>query len=197
MSHIKFNPRTLVLLALILVITLFRIVVVANTDAFIWANFSSLGAVALFGGAYFSNNLKAYSFPILSLFLSDLVLSTTVLKEYQRFFIEDWFWTYLAIALMVLVGKQLMKKINVVNFLLATIVGVLIHWIITDLGVWYNNPVYTQDLAGYWLCLIKAIPFELRFLQGTLMYGTIMFGAFELLKLKYPILKRKESLAIS
>ena len=73
--------------------------------------------------------------------------------------------------------------------LASTLVIVFIHWIVTDFGVWFKNPAYTQDVAGFWACLEKAIPFEIRFLEGTLIYGALLFGAFEVLKSKYPVLK--------
>ncbi|MCX3265398.1 MAG: DUF6580 family putative transport protein [Pedobacter agri] len=190
MSNLKFNPRNLILLLMILVITLFRLLVTFNSDELQFANFSSIGAVALFGGAYFKDHLKAFAFPLISLFLSDFILANTIFSKYSNGFLyEGWYWTYLAFALMVLVGRVLLKKINVVSLLSSTLTIVFIHWIVTDFGVWFQNPSYTQDLAGFWLCLERAIPFEIRFLEGTLIYGTLLFGAFELLKAKYPVLK--------
>lgn len=191
MSNLKFNPRTLILLLMILAITAFRLLVTFNSDELKFANFSSIGAVALFGGAYFKDHLKAFAFPLLSLFLSDFILSATIFSKYSggHFLYEGWYWTYIAFALMVLVGRILLKNVTVVSLLGSTLAIVLIHWLVTDLGVWINNPAYTQDLAGYWSCLVKAIPFEVRFLEGTVIYGALLFGAFEVLKAKYPVLK--------
>ncbi|WP_131537958.1 DUF6580 family putative transport protein [Pedobacter nototheniae] len=194
MSNLKFNPRNTILLLIILIVTAFRLLVTFNSDALQFANFSSIGAVALFGGAYFKDNLKAYAFPLLSLFLSDLVLYTTIYRKYVDMLLVQESWTYLAIALMVLVGRLLLKKVNVVNLLASTIAIVLVHWIISDIGSWYGNPLFTQNLAGYWQCLVKAIPFEVRFLEGTLIYGAILFGAFEILKAKYPVLKLQQQI---
>ncbi len=189
MSNLKFNPRTATLLLIILVVTLLRLLVTFNSEQLQFANFSSIGAVALFGGAYFKDNLKAFAFPLLSLFLSDVVLYTTIYRQYADMMLVTELWTYLAIALMVLVGRLMLKKISVINLMASIITIVLIHWLITDIGPWYKNPQYTQNLAGYWNCLLKAIPFEVRFLEGTLLYGALLFGAFELLKVKFPVLK--------
>lgn len=191
MSNLRFNPRNLTLLLMILVITVFRLVVTFNSEALQFANFSSIGAVALFGGAYFKDNLKAFAFPILSLLISDVVLYTTIYKQYVDILLIQETYTYLAIILMVLAGRLLLKKVTVANLLLSTLAIVFIHWIVSDFGSWYKNPLFTQDLAGYWNCLVKAIPFEIRFLEGTLIYGAILFGGFELLKAKYPVLKLK------
>lgn len=189
MSDLRFNPRTLLLLLMILVITGLRLLVTFNSDALQFANFSSIGAVALFGGAYFKDNLKALAFPLLSLLISDFVLYTTIYKQYADILLTQELWTYLAIALMVLAGRVILKKVSIANLLLSTLTIVFIHWIVSDIGSWYRNPLYTQDLAGFWACLVNAIPFEVRFLEGTLIYGSILFGAFELLKAKYPVLK--------
>ena len=190
MAHLKFNPRTILLLLMILVLTGFRLLVTFNSDELKFANFSSIGAVALFGGAYFKDNLKAFAFPLLSLFLSDFVLSTTIFSKYSSGFLyEGWYVVYFAFALMVLVGRLMLKNITIANFLASTLTIVLIHWIVTDFPIWFRNPSYTQDLAGFWLCLERAIPFEVRFLEGTVIYGAILFGAFEILKAKYPVLK--------
>lgn len=190
MAHLKFNPRTLLLLLMILVITGFRLLVTFNSDELQFANFSSIGAVALFGGAYFKDNLKAFAFPLLSLFFSDFVLSTTIFSKYSNGFLyEGWYWVYLAFALMVLVGRIMLKNVIIFSLFASTFVIVFIHWIVTDFPIWFRNPLYTQDLAGFILCLDRAIPFEFRFLGGTVMYGAILFGAFEILKAKYPVLK--------
>jgi len=191
MSNLRFNPRNLTLLLMILFITVFRLVVTFNSEALQFANFSSIGAVALFGGAYFKDNLKAFAFPILSLLISDVVLYTTIYKQYVDILLIQETYTYLAIILMVLAGRLLLKKVTVANLLLSTLAIVFIHWIVSDFGSWYKNPLFTQDLAGFWNCLVKAIPFEIRFLEGTLIYGAILFGGFELLKAKYPVLKLK------
>lgn len=194
MSNLKFNPRNLILLLMILVITLIRLLVIFNGDALQFANFSSIGAVALFGGAYFKDHIKAFAFPLLSLFLSDFILANTIYKEFSNGFLYDgWYWTYIAFALMVLAGKIILKKINIGSFLASTLTIVFIHWIVTDFGVWFRNPGFTQDLAGFWLCLERAIPFEIRFLEGTLIYGAVLFGIFEWLKTKYPVLKLQAS----
>lgn len=193
MSNLKINPRSAVLLLIILAITAFRLLVTFNADQLQFANFSSIGAVALFGGAYFKNDVKAFAFPLLSLFLSDFILSSTIFsKNSNGFLYEGWYWVYIAFALMVLVGKVMLKKINVINFVASALVITLIHWIVTDIGVWYHNPTVSQDFAGFWLVLERAIPFELRFIEGTLVYGAIIFAAFELLKAKYAVLKLQQ-----
>ena len=43
-----------------------------------WANFTLIGAMGLFGGAYFTKKWKAILFPVLTLFVSDLIIQSFV-----------------------------------------------------------------------------------------------------------------------
>lgn len=189
MADIKFNPRTLTLIVFIVIIGLSRVLLPMLGDLDAIANYSAVGALAMFGGAYFSNNLKSFSFPIATLLFSDILLSLTVYKSSSNGLLyEGWYWVYGAFALMVLTSKFIMKKVNVFSFLTATLATVMIHWIVTDFGIWYGSAFYPQTLAGFWNVLAAAIPFEFRFLYGTMGYGVVMFGIFEALKVKYPVL---------
>lgn len=188
MSESIFNPRTLILLLIVALVTILRTVAPFSDNFGQIANFSAVGAITLFSGTYFKNTLQSFAIPLLTLLFTDIILATTIYKEYSNGFLyEGWYWTYIAFALMVLVTRVISKKVNVLNFVFGTIAVVLIHWIVTDLGVWYGSN-YPQTLAGFWAVLVLAIPFELRFLYGTVAYGILMFGAFELLKVKYPVL---------
>ena len=185
MSHQKYNPRTAVLLVMILAVGAVRVIFNFNHDISSLANFSPLGAMAIFGGAYFNRNWKALVFPILTLFVSDFILHQTVFKSSGNGFLyEGWYWVYGAIALMCVAGTWIMRKPSTAKFLITTFVCVMIHWTLTDIGVWWGSKIYSQDMAGYLNCLVAAIPFEFKFLAGTLVYGAILFGAFEWMKIR-------------
>ena len=180
MSFIKFDLRAALLLVFITAIAAIRVIINFDTQISPLANFSPVGAMALFGGAYFNKQWKAFGFPLLMLFLSDLVLQQTVFKDYGNGILyEGWYWVYGAFALMTLAGRWLLKKITIRTFIVSVLVCVLIHWTITDIGVWYGSKIFSQNLEGYINCLVVAIPYEWRFLTGTLVYGIILFGLFE------------------
>ncbi len=155
------------------------------------ANFSGLGAIAIFGGSYIKNRVNAFLLPILVLALSDFGLFLVAGKAYV--FYPGWEYTYIAFALMVLVGKLVIKKVTVSNILIASVASVFVHWIVTDFGVWYGYDFYPHTLTGFWTCLNAAIPFERIFLASTLIFAAVMFGAFELLKVKFPSLSFREN----
>ena len=187
------NYRTPILLLCMLLIVGLRIIAPLSPDFNLIANFTGLGAITLLGGAYFRNSISAFLIPVLMLLLSDLGLVLIMGEDYG--FYQGWYYTYIAFILMVLVGKLIINKVNVQSVLGAGLAAVFIHWIVADFGVWFGSTFYPQTLAGFWACLVAAIPFELNFLYGTLGYSALMFGVFEALKVKYPALNLKSTTA--
>lgn len=185
MSELKFNPRTAILLLIIVLVSMIRVAATFSDNFKEIANFSGVGAIALFGGAYFKSSFKAFGFPLMILLVSDIFIAKT---SGYGFFYGGWYWTYIAFTLMALTGKLLLKKVTVQSFAFSTLVMVLVHWIVADISAMYIPGLYAPTLAGYWLCLVNAIPYELNFLYGSVIYGAAMFGSFELLKAKYPYL---------
>ena len=182
----KVNPTTLITFLFILGTGLIRILTNLSSGLSPLSNFTPIGAMALFGGAYFTQSWKGFALPLLTLFVSDVVLSFTAFSQYRTGLLYGgWYWTYAAFALMTVVGRFI-KTVHVPGVLLGSLACVLIHWIVTDLGVWLGGTMYPHTMSGYGLCLIAAIPFEWNFLAGTLLYSAILFGAFEWMKHRYP-----------
>ena len=190
MSLTKFNPRTAVLLLFILLTATIRVIFNFSDHISALANFSPVGAMALFGGTYFRSTWKAFALPLFVLILSDVILHQTVFKPYANGILySGWYWVYGAFALMTVAGRWLLKKITLNHFMVSVVTCVFIHWIVTDLGIWIGSTKYSQDLNGFIACLVNAIPYEWRFGAGTFVYGAILFGSFEWMKRKYGILK--------
>ena len=188
MTQQKFNPRIILLLAFMIAVAILRVVLNPKSGFAFLSNFTPVGAMALFGGAYFTSK-KAYLFPILTLWLSDILLSRFVYNHEWQLFYSGFYWVYGAFALMVVAGNYLLKNVSVKNILASAIVITFIHWIIADLGVWLAGSMYPKTIGGFCACLTAAIPFERNFLSGTLLYSAIMFGSFEWMKSKYPLLR--------
>jgi hypothetical protein len=189
----NFDPRTTTLLIFISAVAALRVIFNFNPEISLLANFSPVGAMAIFGGTYFNKRWKAFVFPLLMLFISDFVLHQTVFRKYGNGFLYGgWYWVYGAFAAITIVSSWILTKITIQRFFLSVIVCVLIHWIITDLGVWIGSMIYPQTFKGFVICLENAIPYELRFLAGTLLYGITMFAVFEWMKRKYHALQTAE-----
>jgi hypothetical protein len=188
MSLKQINPRNAVLLLIIVVTAILRLASFTGWGPL--TVFSPIGAMALFGGAYFSGNVKPFAFPLLTLFISDVVLSFTIFSdsEYrQGLLYNGWVWTYGAFALMTIAGKLIIRKTSVKNIFIAVIVSTLIHWLVSDIGACIVEKEFTFSL--YTQRLITAIPYEWRFLGGTAIYSAILFGLFEWLQTKYTSLR--------
>lgn len=195
MSLSKFNPRTLVLLLFVLLTGAIRVITHLDTHLSPISNFSPIGAMALFGGAYFTKQWKSFGFPLLALFASDLILSFTVFNSHRHGLLYGgWYWTYGAFALMTIAGRWIIKRATVPTVMLSALACVFIHWIVTDLGVWLGGGLYAKTPGGFIDCLIAAIPFELSFIGGTLTYSAILFGAFEWMQQKYGFLKKQPAI---
>jgi hypothetical protein len=188
MSLKQINPRNAVLLLIIVVTAILRLASFTGWGPL--TVFSPIGAMALFGGAYFSGNVKPFAFPLLTLFISDVVLSFTIFSdsEYrQGLLYNGWVWTYGAFALMTIAGKLIIRNISVKNIFIAVIVSTLIHWLVSDIGACIVEKEFTFSL--YTQRLITAIPYEWRFFGGTAIYSAILFGLFEWLQTKYTSLR--------
>ncbi len=184
------TKRDLLLFFLILLIACVRILTVGNPELSSLANFTPLGAIALFGGAYFSG-VRAYLIPLGTIFLSDLLLNLLFFDSGYPLIYDGMLWVYLAFSLMILVGRWLSNNLRIRNLILSTLVITFIHWVVTDIGVWLTGTLYPMTLKGLWTCLLAAIPFEKNFLIGTLVYGILLFGIFEWLLFTNPSLVRR------
>ncbi|WP_293300195.1 DUF6580 family putative transport protein [Pedobacter sp. UBA4863] len=189
----KSTTKTVVLLLFIAFVIGLRMIAPLSSDFALFANFSGIGAVAIFSGTYFKNRFAGYLLPMLVLLLSDLSLGMIMGTSYA--FYKGWYFTYIALALMVLVGQLMIKKVTISNVFAASLAAVFVHWIVSDFGMWIGFDTYPKTLAGFGTCLIAAIPFELKFLYSTLVYSALMFAAFEALKAKFPSLAYKTSVA--
>ncbi|MBC7903694.1 MAG: hypothetical protein H7Y27_09735 [Gemmatimonadaceae bacterium] len=188
----KFSKQTWIALAFIIVIAALRLTLNLTGEYHDLSNFSGIGAMAIFGGAYFKNQGKAFAFPVLALLITDLILAQTIYKPYSNGFLYGgWYWVYGSFILMVVVGRFLKNRITLVNIVVSVIVVTMIHWLVTNFGVWIGGGTdvvtgqkFTRDIAGFWRCLYLAIPFERNFIAGTMAYSAIMFGGMELVKSK-------------
>ena len=148
-------------------------------------NFTPIGAMALFGGAYLSNKYYAFIIPILSLWLSDLILNNFILNYYDQFtwFYPGFIWQYASFGIIILLGYFLLKKITLKKVLMTSIGSSLIFFVITNFGVWASGSMYPLNINGLISCFVLAIPFYKGTLLGFLFYSSFLFGVFEMSKL--------------
>ena len=157
-------------------------------------NFAPIGAMALFGAAYFSKKYIALIIPIIAMWLSDMVLNNVVYGQYFDHFVwfyQGFYWTYGAFILISLIGFLLLKKVKVQTVLVGSLSSSILFFLVSNFGVWFSGNMYPKDLNGLMTCYAAAIPFFKNTLMGDLVYCGILFGSFEFAQYKIPALKLK------
>lgn len=143
-----------------------------------YPNFTAIGAIALFGGTYFSNKKLAYMVPLVAMLLTDFVIG----------FHPTMWAVYLSIALMVTIGFYVAKNKKIKNILFASVASSLLFFVITNFAQWLSDPFYAKTGAGLAQCFTMAIPFFSYTALGDLFFVAVLFGTYELLSMKFPSL---------
>lgn len=149
-------------------------------------NFTPLGAMALFGGAYFGRRVVAVLAPLAALWISDLILNNLILKpQFPQYYPEGFIWfnsisIYLAFVLIAVLGWTILHKTSVPRLLGASFGASALFFLVTNFAVWQGSSVYPQNPGGLIACYVAGIPFFWNTLLGDLTYTVIMFGAFAL-----------------
>ena len=123
-----------------------------------WPNVSPVAAMALFGGAYFSDKKMAFIVPFVALFLSDLILGlhNTMVFVYAGF------------ALTVAIGFLLKNRVNVTNTAFAAVAASVLFFLLTNFGAWMTSGLYAKSAAGLMQAYAAGIPFFQNSLLGNL-----------------------------
>jgi len=139
-------------------------------------NFTPIGAMALFSGAYFGRRLLAFAAPI-----GAMVVSDAVLGFYSGFWV-----TYLAIGLVVLIGWLALSRVSPLRVGVAAVASSVTFFLVSNFGTWALSSMYPHTSAGLAACYVAAIPFFQNTLAGDLFYATMLFGGFRVIELLVP-----------
>lgn len=135
------------------------------------ANFTAIGAIAMFSGLYLPRRWAIVG-PLLAMFTSDIFLGfyhpITMLSVYISF------------ILMTGIGIAVRKNKNIATVLGGTLLGSLIFYLITNLSVWVFSGMYTHTLSGLLQSYYLALPFFKNTIAGDLTYVTLLVGGYEL-----------------
>ena len=160
------------------------------------ANFAPIGGMALFGAAYYSRRVWAFVIPVVSMWISALLLKKVMYAEYFDSFV--WFYsgawfTYGAFILIALIGTFTLQKIKVPNLFFSALGASVIFFLVSNFGVWFSGTMYPKDFSGLIACYTAGIPFFKNTVMGDLFYTALLFGAFELSVRRFPILKKVDA----
>jgi hypothetical protein len=141
-------------------------------------NFAPISALALFGGVYLDKK-HTFIVPLAAMLVSDYFIG----------FYPGILWVYGSFALIGFIGLWLRSHRGLGSTALATVLGSIVFFVVTNFGVWISNQVsYAHDAAGLIQCFAAAIPFFRNTLLGDTVYVGSMFGIYELCRRYVPAL---------
>ena len=148
-------------------------------------NFTPIAAMALFGGAYFTNKKWAFAIPLLAMFVSDVSLAfinNFMLFDVMRLVVYGCF------IIITCLGLLLQNKIKPLSIIGTSLVGSILFFAVTNFAVWATGLTYPMNSTGLIACYTAALPFFQNTLLGDLIYCGVLFGSFEFAKQKFPVL---------
>jgi len=150
-------------------------------------NFSPLYSISVFSSILpielsnkFNKLIKYISFliPLIILFITDLILG----------FYKGMVFNYLAFLSYSIFSYFIFNKYSKLS---KTILGLVLSvgssiyfFIISNFGVWLLTNMYSNDLAGFILCYINALPFLKNSIISSIIFSILIFYTYELLFLR-------------
>ena len=181
----KINIRLSVLIVLIVIAAFSRVIPHM-------ANFSPLGAIGLFGAAWFTKKWQAFLVPIAATWLSDLFIDNVIYAQYYpkfTWFYQGFYWQYGSYLLITLTGLLIVKTVNFPRIVTAALCSSAIFFLITNFSCWIGSTTYPQTMGGLMTCYTAGIPYLKGTLLGDLFYSGALFGVFALAQKSFPVLR--------
>ena len=173
------NSHHIALYRLLLALAILVIAAAVRIAPHPW-NFTPVGAMALFSGAFVRDRRLALGFPLLALFAGDLFVGfykpSVMLLVYATF------------SLNVLIGFLLRKRRTLPKIAGATLLGSLQFFLVSNFA-----PKTGGGLAA---CYLAGLPLFWNTLAGDALYATVFFGAFALAERFAPIFREAAPAAI-
>jgi hypothetical protein len=165
--------RTLLALALIVLAAALRIA------PHPW-NFAPVGAMALFSGAILKDRRLAFLFPLVALFAGDAFIGFHKLIPV----------VYASFLINVAIGLWLRDRRTIARISLATLLGAIQFFIVTNFAVWQFLGGFPHTAAGLVTCYVAGIPLFWNTLAGDAVYAALLFGGFALAGRLFPALRQ-------
>ena len=142
-------------------------------------NFAPIGALALFGGAYFSSRRAAVIVPMLSLLVGDVFIGFHTLLIY----------VYASFLVNVALGFWLRDKKSASRIGAATLAGAIQFFLVTNFAVWATSTgSYPKNWGGLIACYVAGVPLFWNTLAGDAFYVVLLFGAMAWAERRFPSL---------
>lgn len=151
-------------------------------------NFAPITAIALLGGALYTDRKMAFIVPFAAMLLSDVIIG----------FHNTMGSVYMAFGLIVIIGFTLRNNMKISSVILASLASSILFFLITNFSVWYGSTFYPQNISGLLASYYSAIPFYgnnffgsffMNTIMGDLFYSALLFGLYYIAQLNFPQLK--------
>ncbi len=185
----KSNPHRLAVLSgMILAVAATRLLMIPIP------NFAPIGALALFGAAYFQRPAMGLIVPLAALLLTDIILEA--MTGYG--FYSGMLYVYGAFVLIWALGLKLRNKVSVKSVTLAAIASSVLFFLVSNFGAWLGSPFYPQNLTGLMESYAAGLAFFrgeaigspfLNTLAGNFFFSGVLFASFEWAGRTFPALR--------
>ena len=143
-------------------------------------NFAPIGALALFGGAYFSSKRTALAVSLLALIAGDIFIGFHRLVPY----------VYASFLVSLAIGFWLRREKSASHVGVATLAGAIQFFLITNFALWASSiGSYPKNLGGLAECYIAGLPLFWNTLAGDAFYVALLFGGMALVEKRFPSLR--------
>lgn len=143
-------------------------------------NFTPIGAISLFGAAYFGRRWMVVLVPFSTLFLTDLFLNNVVYAQYFTGF--AWItsvWSYVAFSLVIGIGLALLRNsVTPIRLVTASLTASAVFFLVSNFSVWAGSPFYPQTFSGLLACYAAGLPFLDNTILGDLFFSAALFGGY-------------------
>lgn len=146
-------------------------------------NFTPVAAMALFGGAFFTDKRMAVIIPLITMFLSDIALELLTGWGFH----DTMVYVYIAFILTSIIGMFVGRNTTVLSVAGGSLAASVVFFIITNFGVWAAGG-FVEGFNGLNTTYVLGIPFFAPTIAGDLFFNAILFGAFYLAQVRYPAL---------
>jgi hypothetical protein len=167
-----------------------------------WWNLTAVGAVCLFGGAYFQRKWAAFVVPLAALAISDVFLQTFVHPEQGLDYFKNFGFAinYLCVVTVVPLGMLLHGRTKPLPVAAAAVSGSALFFLLSNFAVWAFGDgsglrMYPLTPAGLLACYVAALPFSLNSLYGDLLFTGVLFSGMEYYKSRSAALAGNSAIA--
>lgn len=168
----KLNKQTIIFIFIMVAITTTVKVICAPQLSL--SGFSAGLAVALFAGFSEKDPKKAFLLPLVTLFISDILIQLLYMVHlfpFAGFYGNQWI-NYMLIAALAGIG-MLLRRGKLVGMLAASVLGPALFFLASNYIVWATQAEiigYTKDFSGLMECFTAGLPFYRNSVIATMIF---------------------------